>query len=159
MRQPVNASAYYILNFIIIPITCDLTWFVNESEMSIDKRPTRRPTLRPTQPKIIKKISFLVMGDTPYTKEARYCLNRQLRDIDQSQMDFKFLAHVGDLKWGKTKCYPSSFKDVAEIISHSKNAKGYDTRDFFIVPGDNEFQDCKNQFTNGSAWRWFMQCK
>ena len=99
------------------------------------------------------------MGDTPYTKEARYCLNRQLRDIDQSQMDFKFLAHVGDLKWGRTKCYPSSFKDVAEIISHSKNAKGYDTRDFFIVPGDNEFQDCQNQFTNGSAWRWFMQCK
>jgi len=102
---------------------------------SPSKRPTRRPTLRPTQPKITKKISFLVMGDTPYTKEARYCLNRQLRDIDQSQMDFKFLAHVGDLKWGKTKCYSSSFKDVAEIVSHSKNAKGYDTRDFFIVPG------------------------
>ena len=102
---------------------------------SPSKRPTQRPTLRPTQPKIIKNISFLVMGDTPYTKEARYCLNKQLRDIDQSQMDFKFLAHVGDLKWGKTKCYSSSFKDVAEIVSHSKNAKGYDTRDFFIVPG------------------------
>jgi len=101
--------------------------------ISPSKRPTRRPTLRPTQP--IKKISFLVMGDTPYTKEARYCLNKQLRDIDQSQIDFKFLAHVGDLKWGKTKCYASSFKDVAEIVSHSKNAKGYDTRDFFIVPG------------------------
>jgi len=99
------------------------------------------------------------MGDTPYTKEARYCLNRQLRDIDQSQMDFKFLAHVGDLKWGATKCYQSSFKDVAEIVSHSKNAKGYDTRDFFIVPGDNEFQDCQDQFTNGLAWKWFMKCK
>ena len=99
------------------------------------------------------------MGDTPYTKEARYCLNKQLRDIDQSQMDFKFLAHVGDLKWGATKCYQSSFKDVAEIVSHAKNAKGYDTRDFFIVPGDNEFQDCQDQFTNGLAWKWFMKCK
>ena len=105
--------------------------------------PTRRPSKQPTSspiPKNIKKISFVAFGDIPYTRDQRYCLNKQLRELNQQQMDFKFMVHVGDIKWGKTKCYESSFSDVAEIFTHSSNARNYDVRDVFFVPGDNEFQ-------------------
>ena len=90
----------------------------------------------------------------PYTKDQRYCLNKQLRELND--MDFKFMAHVGDIKWGKTSCYKSSFSDVAEIFSHPSNALNYDTRDCFFVPGDNEWVDCQDP---DQAWRWWMQCK
>mmetsp|Transcript_13903 Transcript_13903/g.30314 ORF Transcript_13903/g.30314 Transcript_13903/m.30314 type:complete len:259 (+) Transcript_13903:275-1051(+) len=69
-------------------------------------------------------------------------------------MDFKFMAHVGDLKWGKTPCYESSYSDVAEIFTHPSNSLNYDARDCFYVPGDNEFQDCQDV---KQAWRWWMQ--
>lgn len=57
-------------------------------------------------PRIVKKVSFIAMGDVPYTKDSRYCLNKQLRDLNQERMDFKFVVHVGDLKYGK------QFQDV-----------------------------------------------
>ena len=128
------------------------------------------PTSKPTMPNwlthgtaptitspfnLVKKISFIVMGDTPYTLEDRYCLNEQLRNLNQSSMNFTFITHVGDIKWGKTACTESSFSDIAEMVSHETNALGYDVRDFLIVPGDNEYQDCANL---DEAWRYWMKC-
>lgn len=80
----------------------------------------------------------------------------QLRELDQARMDFKFMVHVGDIKYGQTSCYESSFKDVADIFSHETNAINYDLRDCFFVPGDNEFQDCQDKH---QAHRWWMKCK
>jgi hypothetical protein len=92
----------------------------------------------------------------PYQKPHRYCLNRQLRELDQEQMGFKFMVHVGDIKYGQTSCYESSFSDVADMFSHESNAINYDPRDSFFVPGDNEFQDCQDV---DQAWQWWMKCK
>jgi len=50
------------------------------------------------------------------------------------------MAHVGDIKWGNSPCYESSYSDIAEIFTHPSNALNYDPRDSFFVPGDNEFQ-------------------
>lgn len=91
------------------------------------KRPIS-PTAKPI-PRIVKKVSFIAMGDVPYTKDSRYCLNKQLRDLNQERMNFKFVVHVGDLKYGKVPCYESSFSDVAEIFSHPSNTLGWDKRD------------------------------
>ena len=71
-------------------------------------------------------------------------------------MGFKFIAHVGDIKSGRTTCYESSFSDVAEIFTHNSNALNYDPRDVFFVPGDNEWVDCQDP---DQAWRWWMKCK
>jgi hypothetical protein len=71
-------------------------------------------------------------------------------------MDFKFMAHVGDIKWGQVPCYESSFRDVAEMFTHPSNAINYDPKDCFFVPGDNEFQDCQSKT---DAWGWWMQCE
>ena len=67
------------------------------------KRPIS-PTAKPI-PRIVKKVSFIAMGDVPYTKDSRYFLNKQLRDLNQERMNFKFVVHVGDLKYGKVPCY------------------------------------------------------
>lgn len=96
------------------------------------------------------------MGDIPYTKNQRYCLNKQLRELNQQRLNFKFLVHVGDIKSGQTQCSESSFSDVAEIFAHPRNALNYDTRDIMFVPGDNEFQDCQDV---DQAWQWWMKRK
>jgi hypothetical protein len=92
----------------------------------------------------------------PYRKADRYCLNKQLRELNQDQMGFKFMVHVGDLKQGQEPCYESSFLDVAEMFSHVSNALNYDPRNCFFVPGDNEFQECQNRT---KAWGWWMKRK
>ena len=97
---------------------------------------------------------LLIQITVPYRKDDRYCLNKQLRELDQEEMDFKFMAHVGDIKYGKSPCYESSFKDITEIFSHPSNALNYDTRDCFFVPGDNEYNDCQDI---DQAWQWWMQ--
>eukprot|EP00578_Thalassiosira_sp_NH16_P000352 CAMPEP_0181138278 /NCGR_PEP_ID=MMETSP1071-20121207/34160_1 /TAXON_ID=35127 /ORGANISM="Thalassiosira sp., Strain NH16" /LENGTH=367 /DNA_ID=CAMNT_0023225101 /DNA_START=46 /DNA_END=1145 /DNA_ORIENTATION=- len=129
------------------------------NEFPITDRPTNQPTSEPSNETTpltdtVNKISFVAFGDIPYTKDQRYCLNKQLRQLDQEQMGFKFMAHVGDIKWGKTLCYESSFSDISEIFTHPSNALNYDARDCFFVPGDNEFQDCQDV---DQAWRWWMQ--
>ncbi|KAL9187702.1 hypothetical protein ACHAXT_006080 [Thalassiosira profunda] len=128
-------------------------------------QPTRSPTVQPTAmptpspsksptPRMVKKISFVAFGDIPYTRNQRYCLNKQLRELNQAEMDFKFMAHVGDIKWGRSPCYESSFRDIAEMFSHPTNALAYDTRDCLFVQGDNEWMDCQDP---DQAWRWWMQ--
>jgi len=92
----------------------------------------------------------------PYRKADRYCLNKQLRELNQELMGFEFMVHVGDLKHGHEPCYESSFLDVAEMFSHVSNALNYDPRNCFFVPGDNEFQDCQNRT---KAWGWWMKRK
>ncbi|KAL7552571.1 hypothetical protein ACHAWF_015814, partial [Thalassiosira exigua] len=107
---------------------------LTSKQVSPTYAPTYSPTYEPSfvpraAAKNIKKISFVAFGDIPYTKEQRFCLNKQLRELDQEKMDFKFMVHVGDLKWGKSPCYESSFSDIAEMFAHPSNAMGYNTRD------------------------------
>lgn len=46
-------------------------------------------------------VSFVAMGDTPYSIEDRYCLNHQLRGLDLvSANGPSFVIHVGDIRNG-----------------------------------------------------------
>jgi hypothetical protein len=98
----------------------------------------------------IEMVKFVAMGDIPYKLSDRYCLNKQLRELDQQEMGFKFIVHVGDIKSGKDKCNEDRYKDIQEIIAHPYNAIGYDTRDWFMIPGDNEWSDCDDRV---QAWQ------
>lgn len=95
-------------------------------------------------------VKFVAFGDIPYAKNDRFCLNKQLRELIQQEMDFKFIVHIGDIKPGNETCNSERYSDVAEIIAHQDNALGYDTRDFFMLPGDNEWSDCPDKV---QAWR------
>ncbi|KAL3788689.1 hypothetical protein HJC23_001888 [Cyclotella cryptica] len=101
----------------------------------------------------VQIIKFVAFGDTPYAKNDRYCLNRQLRELNQQEMDFRFIVHIGDIKPGDETCDSERYSDVAEIISHPDNAIGYDIRNFFMLPGDNEWSDCIDK---AQAWRYWM---
>lgn len=89
----------------------------------------------------------------PYTENERYCLNKQLRELDPSSMEhpYKFIIHVGDIKSGPVTCVSTSYSDVAQIFSHSSNTLHYDPRDVFFIVGDNEWTDCASR-TNGFMW-------
>lgn len=91
------------------------------------------------------------MGDIPYWPKERYCLNKQLRDLDLScacPSDCpSFVVHIGDIKRGRApyeKCNDAAYRNVAEIFANKKNSKrgGYDPRDVFWTVGDNEWNDC-----------------
>ena len=83
----------------------------------------------------------------------RYCLNQQLRELDQSAEDFLFMVHVGDIKSGQTReCEPEIYSDVAEIFSNKDNALNYDTRDIFFIVGDNDWCDCNDPESALSYW-------
>mmetsp|Transcript_1706 Transcript_1706/g.3684 ORF Transcript_1706/g.3684 Transcript_1706/m.3684 type:complete len:475 (-) Transcript_1706:409-1833(-) len=107
--------------------------------------PTRRPTPRPTRAQreeydLVTR--FAVIGDTPYTREHE---SRLKRHIDRLDSNLEFLIHVGDVRSGKSgnRCTLKEFQNVASILSKSSVP-------VFIVPGDNEYQDCPN-FSEG--WR------
>ena len=90
-------------------------------------------------------VSFIAMGDTPYSLDDRYCLNQQLRNIDLSTEDGpSFMVHVGDIKVssGAVPCNNRAYSDVASIFSHQSNAINYNPEDVFFVVGDNEWMDC-----------------
>mmetsp|Transcript_13802 Transcript_13802/g.29078 ORF Transcript_13802/g.29078 Transcript_13802/m.29078 type:complete len:555 (-) Transcript_13802:239-1903(-) len=124
--------------------------------------PTRTPTNRPTRTPVAAAeqngprnvLSFIVMADIPYYVNHRYCLNRQLRELDPAKDDdFLFIVHLGDMKYGQTRgCEKEIYSDVAEIITNKQNALRYDPRDFFIVIGDNDWNDCNDPDTALSYW-------
>ncbi|KAL3796259.1 hypothetical protein HJC23_008579 [Cyclotella cryptica] len=114
-------------------------------------QPTNNPTSLPTESRIA--ISFVFMGDIPYQESDRYCLNKQLRGLDPSSMEFpyNFIVHIGDIKSGQVACQSSSYSDVAQIFSHASNTIYYDPRDVFFIVGDNEWTDCSSR-TQGFSW-------
>lgn len=106
-------------------------------------------------------ISFVVMADTPYDIEQRYCLNEQLRDLpairreDVNQNGPAFVVHLGDIKNGEEACSEAAYNDVADIFSNSENrGQRYDPADVFFVIGDNEYQDCPDITAEEALQRW-----
>jgi len=121
-------------------------------------RPTPRPTPATTTPPAQEEsgvaVSFILMGDIPYFSNEKYCLNKQLREINPAtDGDFSFIVHVGDMKSGKTtNCVQEYYSDVADIFSHPNNALNYDTRDVFFLIGDNDWNDCNSPGTAYTYW-------
>lgn len=85
-------------------------------------------------------ILFSVLGDIPYDPKDEDLLRDQLRDLDRESV---FAAHIGDIKSGEAPCVEPAYKTVAGILRKSP-------RPMFIVPGDNEWNDCPDP---DDAWR------
>ncbi len=95
-------------------------------------------------------VTFAAMGDVPYglTKEAieaeEEILKAQLIDLNKDET-IGFTVHVGDIKKGAIPCKEGVYETVSEILETSKVP-------VFIIPGDNEWNDCKDP---KEAWEFW----
>ena len=112
--------------------------------------PTRKATLAPTKAPIRPTTApvvhilpvetlvsrFYVIGDLPYDERQR---QRLIYHVENLPEDAEFLIHIGDLRSAKemNECILSEYEGVAEILKKSHVPT-------FIIPGDNEYNDCPN---------------
>lgn len=92
---------------------------------------------------------FSVMGDTPRSDEEKIILQEQIsmhNKLSQSQ----FLFHLGDIKSGESPCTENNYELVADYLKQL-------TVPVFIIPGDNEWNDCEYPDQAWGYWnKYFM---
>ncbi len=91
-----------------------------------------------------KRVTFYVMGDVPYVPKEDALLPRQIKALPE---DAEFVVHVGDIKGGKAACDEGVYQKVSYMLNQSKAP-------VFIIPGDNEWNDCVNP---AEAWQFWDQ--
>jgi hypothetical protein len=86
-------------------------------------------------------LKFSAMGDVPRSAIEDSILQRQIEQHN-TQSDSEFMVHLGDIKSGSTPCEEEVYKKVANYLKKLLIPT-------FIVPGDNEWNDCTDP---GKAW-------
>ena len=95
-----------------------------------------------------KLVTFYAMGDVPYKPEEDILLPKQISEIPE---DAEFVIHVGDIKGGGAPCDEAVYNKVFGMLSQS-------VAPVFIVPGDNEWNDCTNPEQAWKYWnKYFMR--
>ena len=82
------------------------------------------------------------MGDVPYAPAEDKLLPKQIEELP---LDGRFLIHLGDIKNGSTPCNESVYIKVSSMLRKSKLPT-------FIIPGDNEWNDCTNPNLGWKYW-------
>jgi calcineurin-like phosphoesterase family protein len=88
-----------------------------------------------------------VLGDTPYTSAQVARLDQLIDDMNRERLDF--VVHVGDIGAGRTGCSDAWLEARKRQFSRL-------TAKFVLVPGDNEWIDCKDQIRRLNAWRSYF---
>lgn len=89
-------------------------------------------------------VIFSVMGDVPRSEVEKILLQEQIRKHNKSS-PAQFVFHVGDIKSGKSPCYEDNYELVAGYLKQLNVP-------VFIVPGDNEWNDCEHP---DQAWNYW----
>jgi Calcineurin-like phosphoesterase len=87
---------------------------------------------------------FGLLGDTPYSQGEIERLDALIGDMNGERLDF--VVHVGDIGSAKNACddaWLDARKAQFARIRHN----------VVIVPGDNEWTDCRDQMGRLAAWR------
>ncbi len=100
----------------------------------------------PTAEDAKKQVTFYVMGDVPYVPAEDVLLPRQIAELPQ---DAEFVVHVGDIKGGAPPCEEAVYAKVSGMLSKA-------TPPVFIIPGDNEWNDCIDP-DPAQAWQYWEQ--
>ena len=87
-------------------------------------------------------ITFRVFGDVPYSKGEFAGIAADLANLGSSD---EFFVHVGDIIAGGGSCNSSAYTNVATSLQTSSVP-------VFIIPGDNEYNDCSNP---NQAWTYW----
>ncbi|MDP7204278.1 MAG: metallophosphoesterase [Pirellulaceae bacterium] len=92
--------------------------------------------------------TFYAMGDVPYTPEDDAILPKHIAALPS---DAEFIVHVGDIKDGSTPCDEAVYVKVSGMLRKSAHR-------LFIVPGDNEWNDCAKPAPSWDFWtKYFMK--
>jgi hypothetical protein len=91
-----------------------------------------------------KQVTFAVMGDVPYSAPEYPSLQAQLKQLP---MSVRFVMHVGDIKPQTESCVETIYSRLAVILRQSP-------KPFFILLGDNEWNDC--QFLK-NGWKYWKK--
>jgi hypothetical protein len=95
----------------------------------------------PAVAEIQSSVTFFAMGDVPYSAEDDLLLPQQIAELPR---DAEFVVHLGDIKTGASPCSEAVYMKVADML-------GKAVVPVFIIPGDNEWNDCHN-VTPDQAW-------
>jgi hypothetical protein len=88
------------------------------------------------------------MGDVPYAPGEDVLLPQQVAKLPK---DGEFVIHVGDIKSGKTACDEAVYQKVSGMLGKS-------VPPVFIIPGDNEWNDCMKPDEAWKLWdQYFMR--
>lgn len=90
------------------------------------------PADEPVAQEIQSRVVFCAMGDVPYEPAEDILLPVQIAELPP---DTEFVVHVGDIKRGAPPCAEEIYVKVSDILSRAKPP-------VFIIPGDNEWNDC-----------------
>lgn len=88
------------------------------------------------------QVTFYAMGDVPYAPAEDVLLPKQIAELPD---DADFVIHVGDIKRGLPLCTEGVYQKVARMLGESAVP-------VFIIPGDNEWNDC---FNPAQAWEYW----
>ncbi len=88
------------------------------------------------------RIVFAALGDLPYSEPEYPILEKQLASLAGR---VELAVHVGDIKPGVLPCVESIYAEVARILKTSPVP-------CFIIPGDNEWNDCFQPATAWALW-------
>lgn len=87
-------------------------------------------------------LTFAAMGDVPYAEPEFPVLTRQLKELPAAT---EWVVHVGDIKRGFGPCNGAYYQRVADVLRQSP-------KPLFILPGDNEWNDCPNPEKAWAHW-------
>jgi len=103
--------------------------------------------LCPLAPAQNQPITFSVMADIPYDSSEALVLQQHIAEHNKYSPS-EFIVHLGDFRGSTTSnCAEADYSSVANILKALAVP-------CFIVPGDNEFNDCADP-TQG--WAWWVQ--
>jgi hypothetical protein len=91
-------------------------------------------------------VRFCAMGDVPYADVEDKLLPRQISELPRNA---EFVIHVGDIKSGATPCDEAVYNKVFGMLSQS-------VPPVFIVPGDNEWNDCADPAQGWKYWQKYF---
>jgi hypothetical protein len=84
------------------------------------------------------------MGDTPYNASEVHRLDALIDDMNGERLDF--VVHVGDIGAGSTGCSEAWLQARKRQFARLKHP-------FILIPGDNEWLDCRDPQARLAAWR------
>jgi hypothetical protein len=88
--------------------------------------------------------SFGALGDIPYTEDEVHRVERLIDEMNADKL--AFVVHVGDIGASAQACSDSWLLQRKQQFSRIRHP-------FVLLPGDNEWTDCKNPLERLGAWR------
>lgn len=115
--------------------------------LSPSKFPSLSPSTEEESASYTSQLTFCVIADVPYYPSEADALPAQ---IATQMEDCEFMVHLGDIMAGGTACTEDQYTQVRDLMLLS-------TVPVFMIPGDNEWNDCGRGAKVEAAWSNWTQ--